>query len=91
MMPLLVGSLLVTGCFEEEEDDYTPDICNDFDSELNNFQSKVNAFNANPTRSSCSSLKQSAITLMNKVRNCPGGEGATYAIQAWQDVDCNAF
>ena len=92
MLPLLAGGLLFGGCFEEEEeDDYTPEICNNFDAELNSFLAKSNAFNANPSSSSCKSLKSSAISLMNKVKNCPGGQGALSVIEAWQTIDCSDF
>lgn len=90
-MPLLACSLLVTGCFEDDEDDYTPGICNDFESEVNSFLSRTNNFSSNPTRSNCNSLKQSAIQMLNKLKNCPGGDGATYAMQLWRDIDCNDF
>lgn len=91
MMPLLACSLLFTGCFDEEEDDYSPEICNDFEREYNDMLSKANAFSANPSRGSCSAVKQSAIQLMNKVKNCPGGQGAEMVIQQWNNIDCNEF
>lgn len=90
-MPLLACSLLATGCFEDDEDDYTPGICDDFQAEWNNFNSKANSWATNPTKSGCSTLKQSAITLMDKVKNCPGGEGAEDVIKHWQELDCSVF
>lgn len=90
-MPLLACSLLATGCFEDDEDDYTPSACDDFQSEVDAFLSQNSAFSSNPTRSNCNSLKQSAIRMLSKVKDCPGGQGATYAMELWRDIDCNDF
>ncbi|MGV3540259.1 MAG: hypothetical protein ACO1OQ_10635 [Rufibacter sp.] len=86
MMLMLVGfsSFTLTSCFEDAEEE-----CN-YDSELETYQSRLNSFSANPTSSTCSSLKNSAFALINKAEDCSDVDIAD-AAEAWSDIDCSWY
>jgi hypothetical protein len=77
---------LLAGCSGDEK----PKSCN-IDKEMADFEAKLDAFSNNLSIATCNSLRQSAITLLNRLNGCPGDHGVKQALQQWRDVDCLAF
>lgn len=60
--------------------------------EVNQFQSKVDAFTANPSPTTCSALKEAAFVYLEKLEKCPGASEATKAlVEQWYEMDCSAL
>lgn len=55
------------------------------------FEARLDDFSDDPTVATCNSLRQSAITLLNRLDGCPGAQGVKQALQQWRDLDCSAF
>ena len=53
--------------------------------------SKSTLFSQNPTPSTCSALKQSALNLINKAQQCGYEEQYGPLTAQWQQIDCSAF
>ena len=75
-----------TGCSGDEN----PGNC-DYGKEMADFEARLDAFSDDPTTARCNSLRQSAITLLNRLDGCPGDQGVKQALQQWRDIDCSAF
>lgn len=60
--------------------------------DVNRFQSKTEAFSANPTKANCDVVKEAAFDYLNKLKNCSGATEATKTlIEQWRDMDCEVF
>ena len=78
--------IVVASCSEDE----TPQNC-DYEREWNDFNAKLDVFSDNLTITSCNSLRQSAIVLLNRLDRCPGVVDTRTTIEQWRDLDCSAF
>lgn len=64
----------------------------DIESESNIYTQRATAFAKNPSSAGCSSTKQAAIVLLNKLRNCEGGSDLiNEGLTAWQNIDCSDY
>lgn len=85
-------SLFTFSCFETDDGDGDlPQTCN-VDSYIDAYLSAIEAFNANTNYSTCATLKNRAIELLNAIRNCDYYEDAEYweeAVAAWNSVNCS--
>jgi hypothetical protein len=86
VLTFLAVSASWTGCSEDDNS-----VNCDYQKEMADFEAKLDNFSNDPTTTSCNSLRQSAITLLNRLDGCPGDQGVKQALQQWRDIDCSAF
>ncbi|WP_410877841.1 hypothetical protein [Myroides sp. DW712] len=80
--------LIMTAC--SSSDNNTGDCITQDD--INRFQSKTEAFSANPTKANCESVKAAVFDYLNKLKNCSEATEATITwIEQWRDIDCSGF
>lgn len=68
-------------------DDSKPSTC-EYQRELDDLEAKLTVFTNDPSTASCNSLRQSAITLLNRLDGCPGVDGVKDALRQWRELDC---
>ncbi len=85
---LLLATALATGCSETE----SPKNTCDYDREYEEFLKKMTQWEDDMTTARCEEMRKSAISVLQKLRSCPGGVvTAEEAMESWRDVDCSAF
>lgn len=80
-------SITLTSCPADAEDE---DCTIGLQEAVELMQERSNTFSRNPTAANCSSLKQSALDVIEKGKKC-GDANWEQAAKAWRDIDCSGF
>jgi hypothetical protein len=92
---LFIAALMMmsVGCEEEEETTVSGDACLEEVESLSNVMlDRLNAFNTNPSSSTCSAYKTSWFNVYNKMKSCGFSTTELDAVkEVVEDMDCSSL